>query len=240
MLPRGIERTPPHRVEAAHVFQQFLKYNLTGEWRFKDCAIQRDRMRQIRTADQPLTLPLLKELRILDTPDVNGAFAFAPIVVPSNRDRIYISKQQAIRWAHHYDEPILTWFQPMRGVERDIDEGAKQRPCRRSKNIATIMPELKVYFVRGLPAVFTRNINVEIGIANGTSTNCRMHSITFFEQASHVPVIRRLHRGKLKAKVEHLVPCPHSINRLSSLCILDFNHGSRTSYARLHIPFPSA
>ena len=187
---------------------------------------------------------MLTDLRILNTNDVNGAFDFAPIVVTSNRDRIYILKQQAIRWAHHYNEPIFTWFQPMRGVERDLDEGAKQRPCRRSKNIASIMPKLKVYFVRGLPAVFTRNINVDIGIANGTSANCRMHSLTFFEQAKHVPIIQKLHRGKLKTKVEHVLPCPKSINQLSFLCRLDFNQRApknlQTAYPRLQIPFPTA
>ena len=78
-------------------------------------------------------------------------FRFAPMIVVSNRERIFFNREQAKRFAEVHNKPILTFYDPMHLIGDTYESKPK-----RSKDLAAIMPKLKRYFVEGAPCIITR------------------------------------------------------------------------------------
>lgn len=197
---------------AASLFANFKKIDLTTQHRTNPEETKHlELIQNMRKDEQPITktrLLQIKQLSLEDTKDV--AWKFAPLVVTSNAERDRLNKLQAKRNAHHYKEPILVYYDPIRNASGICDPDGED-----SKDLSTVLPRLKRYFVRGAPCTLTKNINPSVKLANGTNKNTTFLSLTWSPDTKHHN-INLLRRGKLKPGVEYEVPFPHSVNILSN------------------------
>ena len=96
-------------------------------------------------------------------------WAFSPILVPNNRERIDITEQQSIKFAKKHNTCVIRWpvsikANSWKGKPNNSDEIKKNDPC------------FWQYFVRGATGYVLTNVNVNAYIANGTE--CKCHSLT--------------------------------------------------------------
>ena len=115
----------------------------------------------------PITPAMLKEYKFLSPSDFKGNddFAFAPIVVTSNKQRYAINLAQAIRYGSQRGVPVLRWRCPPavnKRIRIELPQSVLEKLYRKHED------ELFGLFVEGAPGVCLANVNPQLGIANGT------------------------------------------------------------------------
>ena len=121
-------------------------------------------------AGEIITLGDMQNYDILSKEDMKkDKWAFSPILVPNNRERIDITEQQSIKFAKKHNTCVIRWpvsikANSWKGKPNNFDEIKKKDPC------------FWQYFVRGATGYVLTNVNVNAYIANGTE--CKCHSLT--------------------------------------------------------------
>ena len=121
-----------------------------------------------------ISVEMLKNYKMLSEEDMSGddGFGFGTIIVTGNEERHELNTLQSQRWASHYGTHIIRW-------RRKINEARWKGRPRADGNIARVMENdcFFEYFVPGAPGFLTKNINTDIGLANGVEI--KYHSLSF-------------------------------------------------------------
>ena len=193
---------------AAILFEKFQKFELdSGPHCRQKCKVLTPILDALRTEKYPITPTLLSKLPPLEEDDLEDpAWLFAKTVVMGNKERNMINELLAKLWAREYGVPLLCWDTQLRdssGVLTDTDE---------RKQVADNVPGLRRYFATGIPAIISKNIDVENEQVNGTQ--CKMMSLSWDPEIKD-PVIDKLRKGTLRPRPDgeaYEVPPPYSIN----------------------------
>ena len=97
----------------------------------------------------------------------------APVVVVTNEERLHLNIAKLRLYASFRRLPIITWKKEPTGTA-----GSSLR-ADFLHLVHSQYPETMEYFVPGVPGVITDNINIALGVANGT--RCEYHSLTLDE-----------------------------------------------------------
>ena len=111
----------------------------------------------------------LAEEDIKNHPD---EWAFAPILVATNIERLNITEQQAIRFAIANKTYVFRWKGKQKQTGRGKNMSSSSLGDVENKNCLFWQ-----YFVPGAEAYITYNMNNSLGLVNGASIMC--HSIAF-------------------------------------------------------------
>lgn len=98
---------------------------------------------------------LTSRFKVLSASDVerDPSWAFAPVIVTSNKERLSINAVQSAKWALVYKMPRITWT-----YEIASDFASSLHSATRDYIYNTV-PQLTGYFVKGAPGYLTNNIN---------------------------------------------------------------------------------
>jgi hypothetical protein len=205
----GMETARKRQDQAAAIlFEKFQKFELdSGPHCRQKCKVLTSILDALRTEEYPITPTLLSKLPPLTEEDLEDpAYLFAKTVVMGNKERNMINEPLAKLWAREHDVPLLCWDTQLRdssGVLTDPEE---------RKEVADNVPGLRRYFATGIPAIISKNIDVENEQVNGTL--CKMVSLSWLPEIKH-DVIDKLRKGTLRPSANgeaHRVPPPYSIN----------------------------
>jgi hypothetical protein len=116
--------------------------------------------------------------KIIDPQELNSPeWQDATILVSGNLERIRLNERLAHRHAQVKKTHLIIWQSEL-AATRGISHENRQRLESHDKEALQLSePGLFEYFVQGAPAVISQNVNVGLGIANGTRV--KMHSLAF-------------------------------------------------------------
>ena len=170
------DEEPPkttERLDGIHLFSKFKIFNLTEQMRAADDPQHTALIESCRRLDSttPFTRSALSFYKCLGPADVasDPSWAFAPIVVTNNHERLVYNYHQAVRFAKIHGVPLIRWNHEFL---HDIPVSDADLVAAREAD-----PRLYGIFVKGAPGIVTENVTVRRGIANGTTVT--FHSLTF-------------------------------------------------------------
>ena len=147
------------------LFSQLERYHIRGQIRSKD---KRHTKFVTKLADgNGMMLEDLKPYQPLTKKDLkDAAWKFAPILVTTNRERMAIVEKQSALFAQLHGTYVFKW--------RNDLSSWNNKPSDTSR-LFRQNPMLWQFFVPGCDAFLSRNINTNLGLANGTPVVC--HSV---------------------------------------------------------------
>ena len=146
---------------------------------------------------KPLTLDDLKH-------DFAG-WAFAPILISTNAERLDIIRYKAIMFALYYNTYVLKWPTKIsKFINRPSDE---ELPDLLNSNAFFWQ-----YFVPGAPAYLDSNINIDLGLVNGAVIT--LHSLTFDNAEDQKKVFELCNNENVDHGSEIIIPLPAAVNVL--------------------------
>ena len=148
---------------AIKMFIKFKKYDLKENLRAKNDPQHSQHCSNLRKNIKcPITPQIVSSIKTISKKDIENdpTWRYTPIVVPTNKIRLFINKQQIQRFAKEHNEPIFSWPCPVKMNNR----------CQTYHDLDEIWlhehPELQQHFVRGAPISLRSNICTQLGLAN--------------------------------------------------------------------------
>jgi len=171
--------------------------------RAADDATHTANINSFRTNSHPITQTYLSRLTPHSIADVinDSSWRVAPIIVTGNAKRMAISNVQSVQFGKLNNLQIFTWNQPL-SVSSTLQASDQNKLY---ENIT----ELTGWFVQGVPAHLTSNINPSKGLADGT--HVILHSITL-PQDANIATINSEIEGATPGSIISLHCTPTSVN----------------------------
>ena len=180
------------------MFKKFVKKEIDEQKRSTD-PIHTERIMTCRTKEYPFDQHLFKGLKLLKKRDLQKSiWRETKIAVQDNASRIRLNRLQAKRFAIERGEPLLIWYNRVKGKSGELWDDVT-----RGKAFSTKLPELKRYFVRGAPCMCRDNIDPFRNLANGSFGT--LHSLTWENDSYTIPT-------NFSPGEEIEVPFPKSVN----------------------------
>ena len=132
-----------------------------------------------------------------------NAWAFAPILVATNAERLNIIRFKAQLFAAYHQTYVLKWHNTATHyINRPTNE---EMP-----SIMQQHPFFWQFFVAGAEAYLDWNINTDLGLVNGSLI--KLHSLTFENDADKKTVLDMCKTPGLKYGSEIIIPTPAFVN----------------------------
>ncbi len=138
-----------------------------------------------------------------DDPDEN--WSNAPFIVASNRERFNISYKKSLEYARKHGMHLIRWPCQM---EESTWDGKPEKQEHREEAVDRD-PTFWQWFVPGIHVYLNQNVNVGLGMANGT--RCKLHSLSFSDERT----LRNVRRQTLQTPLDKVITLkepPVSVN----------------------------
>jgi len=212
----------------------FRRFHISTQQRSKDPT--HNAFVQKLAAGQPIQMDDLAPYKKLSAEDTNDpTWKYAPILVSTNRERMSIVRKQSQLFARDHQTYVFKW--------KNQTQKWKNKPA----DLTQLYEEnetLWQYFVPGADAFLNRNINAQLGLANGTQVVC--HSLTLdpsggdFDRLSTLLLERNLPYGsevimdqpplavnmRILPGLDGKLPSKHKQKQLQVLRQFSIDHGS--------------
>jgi hypothetical protein len=157
----------------AKLFSQFERFHLSTQQRAEGDHEHTAFIDKLSEGEQ-ISMDDIKRYKKLsagDLPDTSSPWAFAPILVASNKERVDICVRKSLLFVQHHSTYIFKWKSQI------IDWKNKPTNAGERQLIVENNGCFWESFVPQADAFLTHNVNNNLGLANGSPVS--MHSITF-------------------------------------------------------------
>ena len=162
------------------LLSEFERCHISGQVRSKD--EQHSKFVKKLADGECMTLEDLQPYKVLTKKEVKDpSWKYAPVLVGTNRERMAIVERQSILFAKQHGTYVFKWKNHLTSW--------KNKPSDTTRLLQE-NPMLWQFFVPGSDAFLSRNINTNLGLANGTPVVC--HSLVLdpmgidYERVQHM------------------------------------------------------